>query len=197
MIKNLFEVPFYEAELAIDCMQIYDWVNEYKEINPSVNNSNRGGYHSPDLEGEIPKLNILLKEFERHANRFAESLNSKPLVLGNVWFNENGYMNYNDYHIHSGCVLSGVWYLATPEDCGNLIFYHPRRELLSVDWNNTSMNGYNTMNSYSYSLKPSVNRLVLFPSWLEHSVEPNLNPTKKRISFSFNFIPAQGTQSYT
>ena len=48
------------------------------------------------------------------------------------------------------------------------------------------------MNSYSFSFKPAVNRLVLFPSWLEHSVEPNLNPDKKRISFSFNFITAQG-----
>ena len=192
MIKNLFEVPYYEAELAIDCMQIYDWVNEYTDANPSVNLSNRGGYHSPNLEGEFPKLGVLLGEFERHANKFANSLQAKPLVLGNVWFNTNGYMNYNDYHTHANCVFSGVWYLATPENCGNLVFYHPRRELLSYDWNHTSMNSYNPMNSYSFSFKPMVNRLVLFPSWLEHSVEPNLNPDKKRISFSFNFITAQG-----
>ena len=35
-------------------------------------------------------------------------------------------------------------------------------------------------------MSQSENRLILFPSWLKHNVQPNLNSKKERISISFN-----------
>ena len=45
---------------------------------------------------------------------------------------------------------------------------------------------YNVWNSRTWFVSVENNILVLFPSWLEHSVEPNEKATKNRISLSFN-----------
>ena len=44
----------------------------------------------------------------------------------------------------------------------------------------------NAWNSNCWFLNVENNTLTLFPSWLEHSVEPNKNATTDRISLAFN-----------
>ena len=43
-------------------------------------------------------------------------------------------------------------------------------------------------NTEKIALEPSNNTLYIFPSWLQHSVEPNKNKNILRKSISFNFI---------
>ena len=45
---------------------------------------------------------------------------------------------------------------------------------------------YNKYNSAEYFVKPTENFCILFPSYLPHYVEPNLNK-QNRISISFNY----------
>ena len=47
---------------------------------------------------------------------------------------------------------------------------------------------YNQQNSSFWSFEPQENVLFIFPSFLEHKVEPNMNETEKRISISFNTV---------
>ena len=47
-------------------------------------------------------------------------------------------------------------------------------------------NECNLFNSKNWSYTVDNNILVLFPSWLEHSVGPNKKATRNRISLSFN-----------
>jgi uncharacterized protein (TIGR02466 family) len=41
------------------------------------------------------------------------------------------------------------------------------------------------MNSSVHTIPPEVGKLIIFPSWLDHGVNPNLSDTD-RISMSFN-----------
>ena len=41
-------------------------------------------------------------------------------------------------------------------------------------------------NSALYNFIPKEGQLLLFPSWVEHFVKPNLNKTQERISIAFN-----------
>ena len=50
-----------------------------------------------------------------------------------------------------------------------------------------NINKYNEYNSSIWSIDPKENLLVLFPSNMEHFVEPNLNKNNERISISFNY----------
>ena len=47
---------------------------------------------------------------------------------------------------------------------------------------------YNNYNSGTWWLPSEENNLYLFPSWLKHRVEPNLNKNENRISISFNLV---------
>ena len=47
---------------------------------------------------------------------------------------------------------------------------------------------YNIWNSRSWFVSVENNTLILFPSWLEHSVEPNEKATTDRISLGFNIF---------
>ena len=48
-----------------------------------------------------------------------------------------------------------------------------------------TLNNLQTLQVGSYSEQPEKGKLVLFPSWLEHYVEPNLT-NENRISLSFD-----------
>ena len=45
---------------------------------------------------------------------------------------------------------------------------------------------YNIWNTFNGSIPSRNNELILFPSWLEHSVNSNEKATTDRISISFN-----------
>ena len=80
-------------------------------------------------------------------------------------------------------MFSGVYYLKQPEDGGNLLVYNP---LMNV-------HGYLTKNprgkypgiSQGATIKSREGEIIIFPSWLEHSTEPNKSD-EDRIAISFN-----------
>jgi uncharacterized protein (TIGR02466 family) len=101
----------------------------------------------------------------------------------NFWVNINQKNDYNAIHHHgpfSGNALSGVFYVKTPENCGNIRIYDPRNVLTDAP----DLKYYNFGNDYHW-FKPKPNLLLIFPSWLHHLVEPNLSE-EDRISISFN-----------
>ena len=68
-------------------------------------------------------------------------------------------------------------------------FYYNSFQALPGDVNEPEeYNQYNT----SLVKAPAIeNTLYLFPSWLMHYVESNMNKTEERISISFNISPSK------
>ena len=101
-----------------------------------------------------------------------------PLSVVNIWCNINYYKDTNAVHLHPHSVYSGVYYVQTPEDCGRICFQHPALDLLYH---------YPTKGKDTLFIGGAVERFVfIFPSWLKHYVQPNMNIDEKRISISFN-----------
>ena len=114
-----------------------------------------------------------------------EYLDMNP-KLGNMWANINPPGGYNNSHIHPNSLFSGVYYVKGQPNSGRLSLMDPRpgaqqcmpmrkkgklpREL----WRETYYD-------------PIPGRLIMFPSWMWHKVEPNKS-NDIRISVSFNFI---------
>jgi uncharacterized protein (TIGR02466 family) len=89
-------------------------------------------------------------------------------------------------HDHYGAILSGVLYLETPPGCGNIRFYNPNtgRRATDVFFDRIKI----TSNEYNYSYveyTPIKGEMIMFESWLEHSVDMNV-ATENRIAISFN-----------
>ncbi|MEM7316992.1 MAG: TIGR02466 family protein, partial [Planctomycetota bacterium] len=86
---------------------------------------------------------------------------------------------------------SGVYYVQSPEGAGAVNFTDPRTQNLILTPRLSPDNrSKNTWTSVQY--EPVAGRLILFPSWLYHAVEPNLSELAgeagDRICISFNMI---------
>ena len=187
MIQDIFKVPIYEVQLDLDNKKLYNFYNNHQTNNPSRVISNVGGYQSNDLELSEPILSSLVQLIHFHSNIFAKEFIDKEQTLCNMWININSYKDNNRSHNHPGTGISGVYYVKTPTECGNIVFEHPAKDVLAYYFKKHPKE-FNEYNSTSW-FKPAVeNNLYLFPSWLNHFVDPNLNKTEKRISISFNTL---------
>ena len=79
-------------------------------------------------------------------------------------------------HNHGDYDISGVYYIQTNGNDGSLSFINP---LSSLECTKFLPKGHGVV------YKPEVGLMILFPSWLNHFVEPNDSNTE-RISLAFN-----------
>ena len=155
------------------------WINKcynYKEKNPiSVSRSNKGGYQTPSTLFKDDNFSILCGFLNKGIEK--SIFKNQNLKIGMMWFNISNFGNYNIIHNHQnnldfnngGSIVSGILYLKIPENGGGLNFYNP------LDIN---------LNHYH---EPKEGQLLLFDSFLPHSVDANLNQ-EDRISIAFNYI---------
>ena len=184
---EIFKTPLYYKDLELNTKSMRDYCLSFKDKNKSVIKSNVGGWQSDNLVGEHLLLNDLFLEIEKYSNLFANEIGLKNnLKLINTWININNYKDHNQNHIHPNCLLSGVYYVQTPKDCGNIEFITSDFDLRSYDWNKETVIDENNYTVPSWIMPAVENRLYLFPNWLIHCVNPNLNSKKERISISFN-----------
>jgi len=150
---------------------------------PSINRSNQHGYHSPYLE-----IDPLIKKFydgirpEVHA--YTDSLHvTAPynIYFDKPWININRKGGSNVPHNHPGSFLAATYYIKTPPLCGDLCFHNTRApNLFSLKYSQ-----YTNENSSVWRISPAIGNLIIFPSDLLHTVEPNQSD-EPRISLSFN-----------
>ena len=123
------------------------------------------------------------------ANRVGEF--SQSYGMGNCdvhvtdsWINVAEHGAYQEYHIHTDNHFSAVYYVAAPEDCGNICF---RSHEANFDMFPLKPKEHNNNTFKTTSYKAVESNLIIFRSNLLHMVETN-NSTENRISISMNFI---------
>ena len=184
-ILNLFPSFLLIEELNLNLSKIKKHCLIIQKKSEGRFRTNPTGFQSNDL-----KLDDVFKEvvdsMEPSLGSFFDQYKiNKTLKLSNFWFNINGYKDYNRTHDHPYSLISGVFYIDVNKDSGDIMFHNPQQPGL-YDKGLTSVSERNTFNSKIWRVSPTKNLLLLFPSWLFHSVEPNLSK-KNRISMSFNF----------
>lgn len=190
MARDLhFATPIYmfdhnDQSLNIELEKnIINWMNQDK----GVQRSNVEGWHSTTDMQERPEYKRLVNDlFEAQYQIYKEEyLDSEP-YLGNMWANVNPPGGYNNAHIHPNALWSGVYYVKTPKNCGNLKFNDPRAAAsMSRPRNKTGELPIRLWREVNY--EPKAGRCIMFPSWLTHCVDINKS-NDIRISVSFNFM---------
>jgi uncharacterized protein (TIGR02466 family) len=182
---DIFVNPIYETNLDLNIIELEKFC--YTKKNSSVGRSytNVGGYQSEDLDYSSGIVNKLV-EFIIESSRIPiQNLNmSSKFFFDNIWFNINGYKDFNKLHRHDSSIYSGVFYVKTPPNSGRLVFDNPNLFLYHYV-KPFFCDEFNNVNSSQWYFDPAPNLLIIFPSWLSHWVEPNLS-SEDRISFSFN-----------
>jgi len=84
-------------------------------------------------------------------------------------------------------VISGVFYVETPKNSGNIIFERTDNCIKNLYWDKGGrINKINNYNSGRFIVNPEPNLLLLFSAATLHFVEPS-QTNKERFSISFNY----------
>jgi uncharacterized protein (TIGR02466 family) len=185
MIHDLFKIGIYSEYLTLNNEELKKYCHDIKQKQDGINviKSNKGGFHSDNLDKNDVEIKELIKHITLYANFYSKQLDYGEVKFSNIWCNINSYKDYNQLHCHPNAKVSGVYYVKTPENCGEIEFHNPAYHVLQQSDLSRPNNHYTSLFWWVPAIKGA---LYLFPSWLLHSVRPNMNKNEERISFSFN-----------
>jgi uncharacterized protein (TIGR02466 family) len=105
-----------------------------------------------------------------------------PCEITGLWVNVAAPGGAVRMHNHPNNFLSGVYYVQVQEGADTINFHDPRPQAAVVRPPVTELMAYNTD---QVVVRVEEGALLIFPSWLVHSVDPNRSD-RVRISASFN-----------
>jgi uncharacterized protein (TIGR02466 family) len=185
--EEFFPTSVFGKDIKLDndklAQDIVNWSNQ----DPGLQKTNYKGWHSttdmaskPEYQNLVNELIIMCKDV------FKEEWLDREPVLGNMWANINPKEGMNQSHIHPNSLFSGVYYVKSNPQAGKLKIYDPRPGAQIVM--PARVKGQPPKHLWrEANLDPFPGRIIMFPAWLWHSVEPN-KTNDIRISVSFNFI---------
>jgi uncharacterized protein (TIGR02466 family) len=188
--KDWFPTPIWHFILE-DYRQLNETLlqeirSEHQRNPQGEKRSNILGWHSESNLHRRENFAAFVKIISQNTLEVATALHwdlaKFSLEITGCWAIVNGKMAANSVHNHPNSILSGVYYLQAPENCGVISFYDPRSAAQMLMPPMTEFSPW-TLPKISY--KPEAGTMLLFPSWLSHGVEMNLSE-ELRISLSFN-----------
>jgi|TARA_B100000212_G_scaffold147827_1_gene111027 uncharacterized protein (TIGR02466 family) len=183
--QNFLEFRPSELKSMIDYVSNLDWASD-KDIYEGPNGE------TTKLEADLlsePELENLRKKIDEEVYNFAKSLqidfSKHGLKRINSWGNLQKKGNYIKEHRHNNTQFSGVFYLQTPENSGDIIFTTRNATWINSYWE-PSLTGYDDLNSFEKRFRPQQCGIFLFPAHLDHYVTPS-HSEEERYSISFNY----------
>jgi len=185
--EGFFPTLIFAEDVKLDNQQLANDIVAWSKNNEGLKKTNVKGWHSETNMHEMPQFKSLVDElFKMQHQMYKEEWLDRQPKIGNMWANINYPGGYNRPHIHPNSLYSGVYYVKTPPNCGKIVLNDPRP---GIQTNMPArVKGRPPKHLWrEVHLEPQVGRILMFPAWLWHCVEPN-ESNDIRISVSFNFI---------
>ena len=191
-VTPLFSIPLFYANLGP-----LNFIT--KKYIQSLNYPDEAAGHDHTADKYVlahPQLKTLAKQIDDAVKTFVKKElkvnDDVEFELQNSWANRHGKNEHNTLHWHSNAMLSGVYYVDSQQNAGDIVFQ--KSHLYTNLFHDTVRVSYTETNEYNTSeffITPKEGDIVLFPSHLEHMVTPNQTDTP-RYSLAFNYF-ARGT----
>ena len=165
----------------------------YNKDNQGVKLSNINGWHSKPFNLSDPKSApyIFFQNIKPHLidvfDKYGWVFNEKKIRCEAMWAIINKKENFNVEHIHANCYLSAAYYVKVPKNSGKFQIHNP---------NHVSRNRFpiisrpTELNILKASLEVQEGELLIFPSYLPHSVGKNESEEDRIVvSFNLNIVP--------
>jgi uncharacterized protein (TIGR02466 family) len=190
-LYSLFPKLVYTNILEdIPDQQLYEIKNYLNNIQyHKIDNSNKNTYTSASKSNFIFKDEKLFSLKERIMTEFNFFKNNilkyenNDFIFTTSWIAKSEKNETSEYHNHNNCMYSGIFYVNTDENCGQLCFENfadKRFNLIPTE--------YNIYNCLNFNFKPKNKMIIFFPSELFHKILKN-NSDIIRYSIAFNMIP--------
>lgn len=195
VIKTAFSTPILVRDWP-DSMEFDHRLSEIilkkEAIFPGAKRSNIGSWDS-----QMDLLNWPYDEIGELKRRIVDSVRELTLsatkgkydpdpeeMLAHAWANVSRADSYRKIHNHESCTWSGVYYVNSQlvkeksKSSGNIEFLDPRMLCISTELPSSNFGG-------RVKVTPRAGRMVLFPNWLHHYVNP-VEDSSQRICIAFN-----------
>jgi uncharacterized protein (TIGR02466 family) len=173
---------------------VYAWRDNDPAGIVRSNMSQVGSWHSSLDMADRPEFAELVGEIQAHAETLFAQLGYDPDFgpwLSNMWVNVHPFHGYNRSHMHPNALWSGVYYVQSPPRSGRILFGDPRAQALNIRPIFRADRPVPPIGWTEVYYEAIEGRILFFPAWLRHEVEPNLSGVEgragDRISVSFNF----------
>ena len=185
----LFPTPVYIADIKHPTLNqdlerdIIAWSKEDK----GITRTNVKGWHSTTDMHERPEFkNLVNMLYACQKTVYEQEYYESEPYLGNMWANINPPGGSNRAHQHPNSLWSGVYWIKTPKNCGQLKIDDPRSVACMTRPRQKDGKKPDRLWRETH-YEPVAGRCIMFPSWLMHCVDPN-ESNDIRISVSFNFL---------
>ena len=184
-----FPTPVYVADIKHPTLnqELERDIIAWSKKDKGVVRTNVQGWHSHTTMQDMPEYKKLVSMLYASQKTIydQEHLDSEP-VLGNMWANINPPGGMNRAHQHPNSLWSGVYYIKAPKNSGHLKIDDPR-SVASMTRPRQKEGQLPDRLLRETHYEPIAGRLIMFPGWLMHCVDPN-ESDDIRISVSFNFL---------
>ncbi|MFL2520396.1 MAG: TIGR02466 family protein [Alphaproteobacteria bacterium] len=188
--KLFFPTPVWAIQLEnykLVNEEMYNYIKIQQKVDGvGINKSNIKGWHSKNfnLNEKEPQnfISFISSSIEQVMIDMNWDKEKQLTKIDNMWAIVNIGGSANLRHQHGNSTISGAYYVRAPENCGDIVFYDPRPAPV---YSYPNAKQPNSLNAQVNAISPKEGALVLFPSYLDHSVNENLSKNE-RIVISFN-----------
>ena len=152
-----------------------------------------GGWHSHNNLHKDKNFDRLTRRVNKLAEGISENLGydrKRRLEVTTMWSISNPPGAGNRSHIHPGALWSGVYYVQTPEGAGQIEMVDPRTVNLMSQAAYIPKTKRKKECWTKVKIKPAAGKILFFPSWLYHGIDPNLatgtGRDSERVIIAFN-----------
>lgn len=188
-ITPLFSTPIYSSLLELN-FDINDVVlsTEYERViaDNGYMSKNKNILDEVKLSGVRISIIKSISEFMHDIIGVDRNIH---FTIINSWANKHIKNDFAHPHHHANSLISGVLFVLTPPDTGNLRFHkNPlvptfNNNIIKLDLDEDAPK--HIINLETWDIKPGRGKLILFPSHLTHSVTKNLSD-QERYTIAFN-----------
>ena len=188
-ITPLFSIPLFSTELKNITKEELEYVKntEYKRfpVDNGYGSVSKFLLNEKPIQSLKDKIDEIVKTYLYgilHVNKEHKSEMTESWSVKHIKGDESG------SHRHANSMLSGVLYLQTDENSGDIWFHKdPNTTTIFTPTVDVTFTETNLFNSQIWAVRPKSNTLILFPSTLFHSVMPSQSDTDRYV-VAFNYF---------
>ena len=178
----LFPTPIYKIKIDQNTNQIIRTCVEKENLKLDLSEKIlQTNTHLHKMEEFSSVVNFLDDVMDLIARKW--QINIESLYCSEMWGISSNPYHWHARHHHPNSWMSGIIFVSLPEGGEKTKFHDPRLVNEIIRFDGTP----NRINSPTFEANVETGDILIFPSWLQHSVHPSIYNQDQRIVVAFNY----------